>query len=155
MWTNENRVGYNRGEGRHQFARIVFHGKRGELRQRYREGQEDQLGALGLAVNVSSCSGTSFTWMQRWPRSVPRALTCARRMWPGVAARVRPHKHARPLRLHPTRSGRPRRASTAPEPSDRGRRELKCGFGSVVTGPPVTTVKIDLWATADEYGRLC
>ena len=27
-------------------------GKRGELRQRYREGQEDQLGALGLVVNV-------------------------------------------------------------------------------------------------------
>jgi len=30
----------------------LFHGKRGELRQRYREGQEDQLGALGLVVNV-------------------------------------------------------------------------------------------------------
>jgi len=30
----------------------VFHGKRGELRQRYREGQEDQLGALGLVLNV-------------------------------------------------------------------------------------------------------
>jgi len=42
----------NRGEGRHQLARIVFHGKRGELRQRYREGQEDQLGALGLVVNT-------------------------------------------------------------------------------------------------------
>ncbi len=42
----------NRGEGRHQLARAVFHGKRGELRQRYREGQEDQLGALGLVVNV-------------------------------------------------------------------------------------------------------
>jgi TnpA family transposase len=41
----------NRGEGRHQLARTVFHGKRGELRQRYREGQEDQLGALGLVVN--------------------------------------------------------------------------------------------------------
>src|SRR5882724_592679 len=27
-------------------------GKRGELHQRYREGQEDQLGALGLVVNV-------------------------------------------------------------------------------------------------------
>ena len=27
----------------------MFHGKRGELRQRYREGQEDQ---LGLVVNV-------------------------------------------------------------------------------------------------------
>ena len=42
----------NRGEGRHRLARAVFHGKRGELRQRYREGQEDQLGALGLALNV-------------------------------------------------------------------------------------------------------
>jgi hypothetical protein len=31
---------------------VVFHGKRGELRQRYREGQEDQLGAPGLVVNV-------------------------------------------------------------------------------------------------------
>lgn len=33
----------NRGEGRHSVARAVFHGKRGELRQHYREGQEDQL----------------------------------------------------------------------------------------------------------------
>ena len=40
------------GGGRHQLARVVFHGKRGELRQRYREGQEDQLGSLGLVVNV-------------------------------------------------------------------------------------------------------
>ena len=42
----------NRHEGRHRLARALFHGKRGELRQRYREGQEDQLGALGLVVNV-------------------------------------------------------------------------------------------------------
>jgi TnpA family transposase len=42
----------NRGEGRHRLARKCFHGQRGELRQRYREGQEDQLGALGLVVNV-------------------------------------------------------------------------------------------------------
>ena len=42
----------NRGEDRHSLARAVFHGKRGELRQHYREGQEDQLGALGLVVNV-------------------------------------------------------------------------------------------------------
>ena len=33
-------------------GRGLFHGKRGELRQRYREGQEDQLGALGLVVNL-------------------------------------------------------------------------------------------------------
>ena len=42
----------NRGEGRHGVARTVFHGRRGEVRQRYREGREDRLGALGLVVNV-------------------------------------------------------------------------------------------------------
>ena len=42
----------NRGEGRHSVARAVFFGKRGELRRRYKEGQEDQLGALGLVVNA-------------------------------------------------------------------------------------------------------
>ncbi len=42
----------NRGEGRHRLARKCFHGQRGELRQRYREGQEDQLGVLGLVVNA-------------------------------------------------------------------------------------------------------
>ncbi len=42
----------NRGEGRHRLARAVFYGQRGELRQRYREGQEDQLSALGLVVNI-------------------------------------------------------------------------------------------------------
>jgi TnpA family transposase len=42
----------NRGEARHSLARLVFYAKRGELRQRYREGQEDQLSALGLVVNA-------------------------------------------------------------------------------------------------------
>lgn len=42
----------NRHESRHSLSRAVFHGKRGELRKRYREGQEDQLGALGLVVNI-------------------------------------------------------------------------------------------------------
>jgi TnpA family transposase len=42
----------NRGEGRHSLARKCFFGERGELSQRYREGQEDQLGALGLVVNA-------------------------------------------------------------------------------------------------------
>ena len=39
-------------EGRHSMARRSFHGQKGELRKRYREGQEDQLGALGLLVNM-------------------------------------------------------------------------------------------------------
>ena len=42
----------NRGEARHAVARSVFFGKKRELRKKYREGQEDQLGALGLVVNM-------------------------------------------------------------------------------------------------------
>lgn len=42
----------NRGEGRHSLARRICHGKRGEIRKRYREGQEDQLEALGLVTNA-------------------------------------------------------------------------------------------------------
>ena len=42
----------NRHEKRHELARKIFHGQRGEVRKRYREGQEDQLGALGLVVNA-------------------------------------------------------------------------------------------------------
>jgi TnpA family transposase len=51
-------------ESRHSLARTTFHGRRGELRQRYREGQEDQLGALGLVVNIlvlwTTCIWTGF-----------------------------------------------------------------------------------------------
>jgi hypothetical protein len=43
---------HHSGERRHGVARTVFHGQRGEVRQRYREGREDQLEMLGLAVNV-------------------------------------------------------------------------------------------------------
>jgi len=51
----------NRGEGRHALARVIFHGKLGELRQRYREGQEDQLGALGLVLNAVILWNTIYT----------------------------------------------------------------------------------------------
>ncbi len=42
-------------------ARVIFHGQRGELRQRYREGQEDQLGALGLVLNAVILWNTTYT----------------------------------------------------------------------------------------------
>ncbi|QFT09991.1 MULTISPECIES: Tn3 family transposase [Vibrio] len=42
----------NRGESRHAVARAICHGQRGEIRKRYREGQEDQLGSLGLVTNA-------------------------------------------------------------------------------------------------------
>lgn len=42
----------NRGEGRHAVARSICYGQHGEIRKKYREGQEDQLGALGLVTNA-------------------------------------------------------------------------------------------------------
>ena len=39
-------------ESRHTLARAICHGRRGQIHQAYREGQEDQLGALGLVLNA-------------------------------------------------------------------------------------------------------
>jgi TnpA family transposase len=75
-------VQLNRGEARHRLARAVFHGQRGELRQRYREGQEDQLGALGLVVNAI------ILWNTRY---MERAL----RQLQGYGLDVRPEDIAR------------------------------------------------------------
>ena len=58
----------NRQEGRHKLARTVFHGRRGEVRKRYREGQEDQLSALGLVVNAV------VLWTTRYQQAALDAL---------------------------------------------------------------------------------
>ncbi|MFF0145758.1 Tn3 family transposase [Amycolatopsis sulphurea] len=50
----------NLQEGRHSLGREIFHGKRGELRQRYYEGMEDQLGALGLVLNAIVLFNTRY-----------------------------------------------------------------------------------------------
>lgn len=41
----------NRHEFRHRLVRRVCHGERGEIKRLYRQGQEEQLGALGLVLN--------------------------------------------------------------------------------------------------------
>jgi hypothetical protein len=41
-------------------ARVICHGQRGEIRKRYREGQEDQLGALGLVINAAVLWNTVY-----------------------------------------------------------------------------------------------
>ena len=50
----------NRTEGRHKVARNICHGQRGEIRKRYKEGQEDQLGALGLVTNAAVLWNTMY-----------------------------------------------------------------------------------------------
>ena len=51
----------NRGEGRHDLCREVFHGGQGEMRQPYREGMEEQVGALGLVANCIILYNTLYT----------------------------------------------------------------------------------------------
>ena len=41
----------NKGESRHNLARTIYYGRRGEIYEKYREGQEDQLSSLGLVTN--------------------------------------------------------------------------------------------------------
>ena len=101
----------NRGEGRHSVARAVFFGKRGdELRQRYKEGQEDQLGALGLVVNAI------VLWNTRYMDAVLRQLqadggrNCGRRCPATLAARPQAPELPRSVPLLPSR-GRQRRGT--------------------------------------------
>src|SRR5664280_604034 len=47
-------------ESRHRLARKIFHGNRGALYQRYREGQEDQLGVLGIVLNAATLWNTRY-----------------------------------------------------------------------------------------------
>jgi TnpA family transposase len=50
----------NLQEGRHDLARTMFHGRKGELSHGYREGMEDQLGALGLILNTITLWNTVY-----------------------------------------------------------------------------------------------
>ncbi len=59
----------NLQEGRHALAQQIFHGKKGELYQRYHEGMEDQLGALGLVLNCVVLWNTFY---------IDRAITALR-----------------------------------------------------------------------------
>ncbi|WUJ76008.1 transposase [Streptomyces sp. NBC_00377] len=51
----------NLQEGRHALARNIFHGRSGQLYQRYQDGMEDQLGVLGLVLNALVLFTTRYT----------------------------------------------------------------------------------------------
>jgi TnpA family transposase len=59
----------NLHESRHALARKMRHGDHGLLRERYREGMEDQLGALGLVLNCVVLWNTIY--MDKAPRATP------------------------------------------------------------------------------------
>ncbi len=88
----------NIGESRHSLARKILHGHHGDVMQPYRAGQEDQLGALGLAQRGRAL---------RHPLHRPGRHRAARPGLPGprrrrrplVAPRVCAHHHTRALHL--------------------------------------------------------
>lgn len=81
----------NRHEGRHRLARTMFYGGRGQVRKAYREGQEDQLGALGLVLNVVTLFNTIYlsealTELER--KGDPVSLEDASRLTPLLHAHI-------------------------------------------------------------------
>lgn len=55
-----SRAQANIQEGRHALARKSFHGRSGQLYQRYQDGMEDQIGALGLVLNALVLFNTRY-----------------------------------------------------------------------------------------------
>lgn len=104
-------------ESRHRLARKIFHGQRGELRQAYREGQEDRLGALGLVLNAVVLWNTRYidAPSRRCGRRLPRRRRGRR---PAVPARRQAHQHAGQILLHHPASRQ--RPAAAARPSRRG-----------------------------------
>ena len=80
-------------ETRHSLARAVVHGKQGEIRQHYKKGMENQLGALGFVVNII------VLWNSLYSQA---ALELIEAMGDDVlaedAARLSPLKRERPAR---------------------------------------------------------
>jgi TnpA family transposase len=125
----------NLQEGRHSLARRVFHGKHGELYQRYHTGMEDQLSALGLVLNCIVLWNTVYMNaaleqlrarghhvldqdIARLPIR-PRAPARARRLLiPAARPRRRAQRATRPQqpRLRARRRGRRRRELKARKP---------------------------------------
>lgn len=94
-------VQLNRGAGRHALARAVFHGKKGALRQRYRGGMEDQLGALGLVVNAVVLWNTRYL-QQALEQALEQRQETEGGLNPDDVARLSPllHEHVNRLDRH-------------------------------------------------------
>jgi Tn3 transposase DDE domain len=147
----------NRGEGRHAVSRDVFHGHKGELRQRYREGQEDQLGALGLVVNILLLWNTLY--MQdaleelRTGKQKVRQVTLQHMNLQGTyhltlpesvaQGNHRPLRRPPPMKSHvktPTNEMAIIRKLVKEVEDKRTGKKLSVRFGSVTTLPPIIVI---------------
>jgi hypothetical protein len=127
-------------ESRHKLARDTCHGKRGQIMQAYREGQEDQLGALGLVLNAA------VLWTTRYLDAAVTALqalpapTREHHVLDEDVARLSPLRHANlnclgPLQLPPNRPRRRGLAAPACPGQCRGPRYRGGRMGAATHGP--------------------
>ncbi len=131
-------VRLNVGEGRHSLARKLCFGQKGEIRQRcrYREGQEDQLSALGLVVNMVTL------WNTRYLDAAVRQLRSSghpvhdedmARLSPLGYEHINFHGHYSfprpPATLRPLGTPGPPTTRTAEVPDEDLRAHPTCGFG--------------------------
>jgi TnpA family transposase len=59
-YRREGKAQSNLTEGRHDLARRIFHGRKGEITRAYLTGMEDQLSALGLVLNCAVLWNTVY-----------------------------------------------------------------------------------------------
>ena len=79
----------SRGERRNSLARDVFHGQRGQLRKHYQAGQENQLGSLGIMINII------VLWQTRYMQAALDHLAAnGYQLDPADVARLTPLGHA-------------------------------------------------------------
>jgi Tn3 transposase DDE domain len=60
-YRREGKAQANLVEGRHDLARRIYHGKKGEMVRTYYEGMEDQLSSLGLVLNCTVLWNTIYS----------------------------------------------------------------------------------------------
>jgi len=60
-YRREGKAQANLVEGRHDLARRIYHGKKGEMVRTYYEGMEDQLSSLGLVLNCTVLWNTVYS----------------------------------------------------------------------------------------------
>lgn len=141
-------------ESRHRLARAIAHGGNGQIRQAYRDGQEDQLAALGLVLNAV------VLWIHPLPGR--RRHRAARRRRGGgrggceapVPAAEQPHQLPRPPRLRsrlPSQGLRPLRDRTAPDDTDSDAEDEQSAPGCRANDPGDGPSAPDHWRTQDVH----
>ncbi len=101
----------NRGESRHAVARAICHGQKGEIRKRYTDGQEDQLGTLGLVTNAVVLWNTIYM-QAALDHLRAQGETLNDEDIARLPALPRTYQYARPLFLHAGRTGDQRTSET-------------------------------------------